>query len=395
LRSQNIAYQERIDHLRLFAASLVLFYHALGTSLSSHHLSALTVANSPVLRFLLQGHTAVGLFMTLTGFLFAIICKDKTINLWSFYRNRILRIYPLFIAVLLLAIYINPMKNGFLSLLISLCLMHATAGSVCYPILTNILWTIPVESQFYMLFPLLLGFYRKIGAKYIVGLICLAIATRAAVYLLNGTVHNLAYLSIFGRIDQFLIGMLFGLNYKRLQTRLANPLWFVGACLTVLAALFLFEKSSAGEDTSNSPLWIVWTTIEGSAWGLIIASYLAARLVIPPRLSSFLADLGTLSFSVYVIHFVICLLTFNWYSPLVYNPHHRYPFLIQLATYLQGHEIVSAFVYSGMLVLPVTLAVSFATYNLIEKPFLLLRSRYVVDPHSSNVLKHDQIVEAR
>jgi peptidoglycan/LPS O-acetylase OafA/YrhL len=394
LRSQNFAYQERIDHLRFFAAVLIVLYHALSTFKFEHVLSDVAVASSPILRFLFQGHTAVGLFMTLSGFLFAIICKDKGINLWAFYRNRILRIYPLFMSVLLLAVYLDPFKNGFISFISSIGLLHCTAGGVYYPVLTDVLWTIPVEFQFYILFPLLMGFYTRGGSKYILGLICLAIATRWAIYSLNGSVHTLAYLSIFGRIDQFVIGMLLGLNYARMQAKLSNPLCLLFAGVAVIAALAMFEKLAGGEQVSNSPLWIVWTTIEGAVWGLLIAVYSAAKFTMPRRLSEFLAFLGTLSFSMYVVHSLVCRLTIRWYLPLVNSQHHRYAFFAQIADYLQGHEIINAFVYSGLVVLPIAIAISLVTFNMIEKPFLMLRSKYIIEPGSLNSSASQQIADA-
>ncbi len=384
MRSENLAYQERIDHLRLFAAVLIIFYHALCTFKFEHVLNEATVVNSLILRFLFQGHTAVGLFMTLSGFLFAIICKNKDLNLWQFYRNRVLRIYPLFLAVLLLAVYLDPSKNGFVSLISSIGLMHCTAGGVSYPVLTDVLWTIPVEFQFYILFPLLMAFYRKAGSRYFFGLIGLAIAARVAIFLLNGTVHTLAYLSIFGRIDQFVIGMILGLNYTRLQAKLGRPFWFLTAWLAVITALLFFERYASADEVSNSALWIVSTTIEGAAWGLLIASYTAARFSIPKSLSQVLAFFGAMSFSMYVVHSIVCRLTIRWYLPLVYSQHHRYAVLSQISAYLQEHQVVSALVYSGLVVMPLAALISVVTFNLVEKPFLMLRTKYIIEPKGSN-----------
>ena len=75
MRSRNIPYIAGVDHLRTLAAVLIVFYH--GQQLFRAHAaggleSARYVQTSNPLRAVVcEGHTAVGLFMVLSGFIFA------------------------------------------------------------------------------------------------------------------------------------------------------------------------------------------------------------------------------------------------------------------------------------------------------------------------------------
>src|SRR6516164_3681135 len=131
MKGKNAAYQEKLDHLRFFAALLIILYHAVqmyNTVCSTHPVCKLNGGNSasepPFFSLILEGHTAVALFMTLSGFLFATICKGKEINHWAFYKNRFLRIYPLFVVMLLVACYADLRTNDFMRLLTSLFFMQ-------------------------------------------------------------------------------------------------------------------------------------------------------------------------------------------------------------------------------------------------------------------------------
>jgi peptidoglycan/LPS O-acetylase OafA/YrhL len=355
----------------------VIFFHCLILFEASKILVGKTIEDAPVLRILAHGDSAVALFMTLSGFLFSLICGDKNINLWSFYRNRILRIYPLFVFILLLACSLDPRHNDFWSLFRSIFFMHNLTNAVSYKQLTEVLWTVAVEFQFYLLFPFLLIFYRKFGLKYLFLLLTLAVGTKAVVYYLTGSVSVMAYETIFGRIDQFVVGMILGLSYERLKGYFASPVIF----FAILGATFfmLFAAPRGLHETSDSALWVVRSLIEGAVWGILIISYVATSFSLPPFVSRLIAFGGALSFSLYVNHFFLLRL-FARYIPLVYGHHSRYPLFCQVGNWLQIHPIASLFCFILGFELPATLVASVLTYYVIEKPFLSLRSQYIIKP---------------
>jgi peptidoglycan/LPS O-acetylase OafA/YrhL len=379
MKSKNIQYQEKIDHLRFFAAFLILVFHGIFTHFLWKPIGAEHFKGSPLLDVLWEGHTAVGLFMTLSGFLFAVICKGKEVNALGFYRNRFLRIYPLFFTFVFLACYLDQTRNGFISLLTSLSFLQNMESAVFYKWFTEVFWTIAVEFQFYLLFPFILVFFRKYGYKYLFGLIALSILILFAVYIAQGTVKTLSYLTIFGRINEFIIGMIFGFMFDSLRRKLAHPACLPLAMVSVMLAASHFHAFGGLVASVNSYVWIYWPTLEGLVWGFLIVAYNASNLRIPQPFSRWLALAGTLSFSMYMSHYFF-LRTSMWYVLCLSSADQHSGWLGVVLEQLRIHPLTGGLVFGLCVVFPLTLLASILTYSLIEKPFLELRSTYTRRP---------------
>jgi peptidoglycan/LPS O-acetylase OafA/YrhL len=375
MKSKNIEYQEKIDHLRFFAAFLILMFHGVVTHFLWKPLGTDQIKATPLLDVLWEGHTAVGLFMTLSGFLFAVICKGKEVNALRFYRNRFLRIYPLFLTFLLLACYLDQTRNGLINLLTSLFFLHNTENSVYYKWFTEVFWTIAVEFQFYLLFPFMLVFFRKYGYKYLLGLIALSNLILLTIYIAQGSVKVLSYLTIFGRINEFVIGMIFGFLFDSLRRKLAHPAFILLAIVPVMLAASYFHTFGGLNASVNSYLWIYWPTLEGLVWGFLIVAYNASNFRLPQPLSRWLAMAGTLSFSMYMSHYFF-LRTSRWFVLNIFANDQHSAWLSPLLEQLRIHPITAGLLFGICIVFPLTLLASILTYLLIEKPFLELRSSY-------------------
>ena len=185
MKSLNTAYLSRIDHLRFFAALLVIAVHIKGKlspategfGLSSAFLSIENFAKN----WIFSGSIGVSLFLVLTGFLFCLISDlgEKKIKYSGFIYNRILRIFPMM--VLLVSVVITASRQTstpmdiFRILTLQLNTGHSYTGwgHEVYP--SGPIWTISVEFQFYLLFPFLALFLARYGAKYLLGLVFLMI----------------------------------------------------------------------------------------------------------------------------------------------------------------------------------------------------------------------------
>lgn len=95
MKSKNFIYLSRLDHLRFFAAILVVFFHFKGINFNNFTYSNIFEKISRV--WVEHGHTGVSLFLVLSAFLFTLICAGgkKQIIYWKFIYNRVLRILPL------------------------------------------------------------------------------------------------------------------------------------------------------------------------------------------------------------------------------------------------------------------------------------------------------------
>lgn len=378
MRSPNTEYIQGVDHLRAFAAVLMVFYHGLHEFSQAWipfvpGTSQWPVASNPFGALVIEGHTAVALFMTLSGFIFAIVSLDKTIDYGSFIRNRILRIFPLFVVLLFVGVYSTSSYSSskhldFAALAGSILFLSNTSGSLFAPPFTDLLWTIAVEFQFYLLFPFLITFVQREGPKVLLKLIVFFLVLRIASVLSGGNPRDISYWSILGRMDQFCAGILFAWIFIHRRNWFRNPALqlFISAA-GLLTTLFILNRF--GGWPSSAPWKIVFHTIEGILWGYLIVSYLCVSSHIPKTISKVLCYVGSISFSIYLLHWVVVSLMMK--NQLLYD--------FPLEPY--ANALVNALLFA----LPITLLISALSYHAIELPFLNLRGTYVKSGKGSDI----------
>ncbi|MCB0430941.1 MAG: acyltransferase [Flavobacteriales bacterium] len=179
-------YYRQIDALRAFAAFGVINLHWL----SPKYLSMFKIPRYFPLEF---GAYGVQLFFVLSGFLITeILLKQKRLQtppgaiLKNFYVRRILRLLPIYYLYVLCVYFffynsfVIDNIGWFLAHLANIKLYMA-GGMVSLPV--NHLWTLSIEEQFYLLFPLVLIFAPK-KAEYLIPsvFIVLAVITRIVMY---------------------------------------------------------------------------------------------------------------------------------------------------------------------------------------------------------------------
>ena len=366
MHTQQHPYLSRLDHLRFLAASLVVLFHFF------HHTQGDLRSANPLVSLIDEGHTGIALFMVISGFIFTVIAGHKDIDYGGFIRNRIIRIYPLLIVAACLQLFIstyNDHRNyGFLQLLGWLMPFRSeTIGLSPY---FQQMWTIWVELQFYLIFPFLILFARRYGSRYLVGVLGLLFVLRALVFAASGEVRYIAYETLFGRLDQFVLGMLLGRLWlaQGKDAPTAQPglhwLWLLPVSALVLGGLHLFSLQ-VGFAELKSPLWTVWPLVEGALWGGFVWVYLLVRWpgpeAVKARVDRALAAMGAISFSTYVFHNLV-LAAYNKHAGVV-------PFT--------GLERLDTILTGMVCVLPLVMLMAAFTYQLIEKPFLSLRRSYL------------------
>ena len=149
-----------------------------------------------------EGHTGVALFMTLSGYLFAKLLDGKTIDYKAFLWNRAVRLLPL-LAVVILVIGVGHAVKG------ESLRAYAVqiAQGVVLPSLPNGGWSLTTEFHYYLILPVLLWMIRK-SKWWLLWIIGAAVGLRWLILLGHGEVQRLAYWTMIGRIDQFVLGML-------------------------------------------------------------------------------------------------------------------------------------------------------------------------------------------
>ncbi len=372
MRSPNIRYIPAVDHLRAFAALLIVLYHGLHVfSYQARFGKDFGPDNwlqpsNPLLAILAEGHTAVALFMVLSGFILTLGALDGGVDWRGFIRNRLLRTYPLFLLLVFAGACGSAQPfdwSGFVQTIVGFANLP---GALVAPPFTSMLWTIAVEWQFYVLFALLVAVLKPDWTRRVLGFVAVLLLVRLAMALNGGNPRDLAYMTIVGRLDQFLLGMWAAWFFR------AHPLSRrAGGVLAVLAAAAVAGALVAFNAVGGWPVvadWkLAWPTLEGVLWTGFVLGYVTCADAwngVVPRL---LARIGEISYSIYLIHFVVI-----W--TLVRHG---------VAPAFTGRVLADALLLTLLVALPLTLAVSTLTYRCIELPFLRLRGRYHRDAASA------------
>ena len=359
MQSLNIQYNPRIDQLRWLAATLVFLFHF---HLEYRGLGG-TGLSSPWGALIIEGHTGVGLFFTLSGFLFMLIAlHQKRIVYGDFMRNRLLRILPLYLVIFMVATSIGRDKfqpQDLLYLFMSNLGLAPTSGT---PI-TGAAWTISLEFMFYMVFPFLARFAMDSGIRYLAGWLILLLFFKAAAFTVNENSTLMFFSTFVGRFDQFLIGMVAAMLYARHSARLHRiaPFLVLGSIALVMwntAQMHRIASFSAGT-SPHSAFWIVWPTIESAGWALLILGWTAFRPRLPAVVERVLSHGGKISFSFYLLHMALLHLLATQVGVVR-------PFQIGWLDTL----FMVAVTYGA------TWALATLSYHIIEEPFLRMRRRY-------------------
>jgi peptidoglycan/LPS O-acetylase OafA/YrhL len=233
------------------------------------------------------------------------------------------------------------------------------ALGLVHPTLPNGGWSITVEFHFYLMLPILLLLMYQ-SRWTLVALIALSTAIRTILYARYEEVQFWSYLTIIGRIDQFVLGMLaFNLrSFFSFQHALAISI------IVAFGAFYWFFDIKGGfynMPTYPSPaaLWILMPTIEGAAYGLLIAWYDGSFRFAKTGLSKFVSLFGTYSYSIYLLHFFI---------------------VFEVADLIQEHVMDISNFYIALLwsfafyisMMPI----GYLSFRFIESPFLKLRIPY-------------------
>jgi peptidoglycan/LPS O-acetylase OafA/YrhL len=343
-------YFPTLDGLRFFAFLLVFIHHLPRSSI-------------PMLGFLHdQGWVGVHIFFALSAYLLTKIllleCEAcGNVSIRKFYLRRCLRLWPLYFvfctAVYIYVIVSGTWMAGYTGRYIGLIgfVDNVVSGLTWYNPLpwTAHLWTVSVEEQFYLAFPLFLALSMRNPQLLVVRLIAVwgvFIGIRAVCVSFKAA-HPLIWTSLFSA-DALLLGTALGtLNWKPKLSIYTRGVLFVGA----ISGCFIGGFCPKPDQIGVHQIFIYAVVAIGSALLLV--------LVIYDPLMSFLAAgplryMGKISYGLYVFHFLG----------------------IHMAEAFQRHLSIDSWWFHSMAALTITVALASASYRLIEKPFLSFKLKY-------------------
>jgi peptidoglycan/LPS O-acetylase OafA/YrhL len=347
-----------LDHVRAVAAMLVFVWHFM----HGLHGSPVPFAGVPFWGPLVlfdEGHVGVALFMTLSGYLFAKLLHGKRVIYHLFFWNRALRLMPL----LLLVIAVNALKVGLESGHPQAALEYLISipRGLVFPTWPNGGWSITAELHFYLLLPVLLLLMRRWPHGMWL-LLALAILLRTGYHTWTGEVQSLAYPTIIGRIDQFVLGIMAFHGRARFIDRHTQAAVVAAAFIT----LYWWFDGNGGfylqpSYPSPSRLWIVLPTLEGAAFAVLIAWYDGSFPHVNGMLSKLFSLLGEYSYSIYLLHFFFVFAVAQWIHANVLDISNFYVALP-----------VSVLAFMTMI------PIAYLSMRFVERPFLRLRRRYIM-----------------
>lgn len=349
--SKNIKYIPGLDHIRAFAALLIVLHHSILHIRPNNE--GWIQSKNWLFAFLIEGHIAVGLFMVSSGFIFYLIAHDKEIDYQRFIYNRFLRIYPLFLFLIIVGVSLWPQNFSFLGFL-QMVFGFSANGGLNLNSLSGTMWSIGVEFQFYLIFPFLMVFFKK--KSELVTLILLMFMFKTIGSLLGANTRDFSYGTILGRLDQFVIGMLMAMIYiEKIDLKLPK-FSIIPIVLLILFSTSLYNKYGGWPEVAY---WkVLWIDYEGLLWATFIFVYLKTFNLKIKLLNS----IGESSYSVYLLHVVIVTIVIEG--------------KIGFIGFFEN-QLWNYFLTAVVVVLPVTLLLSRMTYNYIEAPFLNMRVSYI------------------
>lgn len=353
-----------LDGVRGIAAAIVFIYHYGGGARSSDfafHLVGKTIH---------LGWAGVSLFFVLSGFLITGILLDSMQRpKWrvTFYIRRALRIFPLYYFALFGAILvawllrtpsslISPLWPLFFYLQDIPGIVHTRALSPLFVV--GHFWSLAVEEQFYLVWPILLLFASRRAAlrPLCISVYLFSLLFRICIFSLHLNTEWATYF-IIGRAGEmaaggFLAASIRGSERDRSQiARGAKPLLL--ACVACVTAIVWFT-----DETGAAEPWLA--TLGISLFTLIFTSMIALclRPGITERVFSFpiLRWLGKVSYGIYVYHLLLAPL-YAWFTRQIFPGVTGRRYLLALAAVATTGTLLAA-------------SISFAT---LESRFLRLK----------------------
>lgn len=317
------------------------------------------------------GKLGVILFFVLSGFLITYLLlaeenKTKTINIKDFYIRRILRIWPLYFLILVLALLVLPQidlfalpgygkeviyKNLYPKIILYTLffpnLVLVLYGAIPYVSHT---WSIGTEEQFYLIWPIILKYFKKKRIFLMILIVLFYKATDIILYL--NYFNHFPYIKIMQgywfcfNIDCMAIGGFFAIvlfqKNNLLKFLLNNYLFY-----SVLVLLISFLAMGIYVPHIHNQFYSL-------LFGIVILNFAANKKLSTLLENKPLVYLGKISYGIYMYHLIG----------------------IVLSIYLMKSINVSSNLAIYSLSIGFTLLFASVSYEYFESIFLILKKRF-------------------
>lgn len=331
-----VRYRADIDGLRALAVVPVVLFHA-------------------GFRWVSGGYIGVDVFFVISGFLItSILAKEidqQRYSILEFYRRRALRIFPALTIVTLATIfagYFTLTPAEYLDLAKSAAAVSVFISNIYFwksvsyfqsvnafqPLLHT--WSLAVEEQYYLFFPLLLRALSPRRTAIVGALWFIFFASLASAIFLVPLKPNLAFYLLPTRAWELMLGGLVAIGRPpKLSTRLAASAVSLLGLILIIVPMLIYTSATPFPGVAALPPTIGTALVIWSGGRGIVAEFLSSRAIVL---------LGQASYSIYL-----------WHLPL-----------FAFAAYLgAGHLPTNV----ALVLCAVSVALGFASLVFVERPF--------------------------
>ena len=360
-------YRPELDILRFFAFFLVFIDHSFPQDTQAYlNLGLPSLLAEWLSAFVRSGGLGVDVFFTLSSYLITelLIREHKrfgSIDVRQFYIRRGLRIYPLYYGFLALVIVLGSAFaiGGYLDSRNKLLFLLPLGNWACVlwgfpPSVAAHLWSISIEEQFYLAYPMVLRFF---GVNRIVsiaiGLLVIANVTRV-IGVISGADHPALWCNTFARLDPIAVGALAAVWLRGDSLPLTRAARIFLATIGLLVLIVAARYTSAWGKSS-----LIFYPLVSGASTLILLTFIVKKSFVKNHLTVALIYLGRISYGLYVWHLLALHLT------------ERLKVSDRYSVNLMVHAV------TGLLL---TVGLAVASYELFESYFLKLKEKFTRVP---------------
>lgn len=351
--------------LRFIAASLVIFHHI------QQYKFWLDMPNNwgnPIIDAM--GHKAVSFFFVLSGFLisYLLIAENKKtgkISIPNFYMRRVLRIWPLYFLIAAVAVwglpFLMPEQLSRFTIapystftVIALFVFIPNVLRIVNPTVVgaNQLWSVGIEEQFYLIWPLLIKAFVKSVLAFLYIFTALKFFGHILIFAISSTtdltwVHQLLRLYELFPVEQMAIGAI-GATYLFNDNQ--EKLSFIR-----LDAIFVLALIVTGILIFSGSRFIGLTYLEGMIFTIVILNVIHRKSIYQVLENKIFLHLGNISYGIYMYHSLMIFLVISFLQNF----------------FLEYNTLFNIWIH--VFSVGLTLVVSHFSYEYFEKPFLRMK----------------------
>lgn len=317
----SLRYMPGLDVMRGLAILMVLLYHGY----ADHHMIFVIIGTHAAMRvasLLSMCTMGVPLFFVLSGFLISGILIDSRTDadyFRNFYTRRVLRIVPAYLAMLAVLMVTHSITTRYLIV----CLLYFCNMTTLFGVHSQYgpLWSLSVEEQFYLFWPLVV---RKLSIRHLayfsIGIILFTPVLRLAQLYGPHQFHDIYY-KTWDVMDFFASGSCMALAARSARFR---PHMSKAVVPLLVGGVVIFNLLTSFPAPSNRLLFRILQAISLEPWlmgfsGLILFAYvrpgIASKAIARP-----LVFLGNISYGLYLCHlFIFELIQAHWPTHITGN----------------------------------------------------------------------------